>query len=109
VLFAFGLLLGGVLLCAFESIPEGWTLLSTDLLDPRPTQVRFVIRAIWLVSLYGVGIASDVVSKGSREKSSSEAVTRAMTASVVTCTLWVVALELVSALWLYSATGGGAQ
>jgi len=109
VLFAFGLLMGGVLLCAFEHIPEGWTLLSTDLLDPRPSQVRFVIRALWLVFLYGVGIASDVVSKGSREKASSEAVTRGMTSSVVACTLWVVALELVSALWLYSATGGGAH
>ncbi len=104
-LFAFGLLMGGVMLCAVEAIPEGWTLLSTDLIDPRPSQVRFVIRALWLTFIYSGGIAADVVSKGSRDKQSSEAVTRGMTSSVVACTLWVVSLELASALWLYSMTG----
>ncbi len=104
-LFAFGLLLGGTLLCSFESIPQGWLLLSSDLLNPRPSQVRFVVRALWLVFIYSGGIAADVVSKGSRDKPSSESVTQGMTSSVVACTLWVVALELASVLWLFSLTG----
>ncbi len=70
-LFALGLLVGGVLLCRFEAIPEGWTLLSADLLDPRPSQVRFVVQALWLVIFYSGGIAADVVSKGSRRKATS--------------------------------------
>jgi ABC-type transporter Mla maintaining outer membrane lipid asymmetry permease subunit MlaE len=109
VLFALGLLVGGTLLCSFEHIPQGWMLLSSDLLNPRPSQVRFVIRAVWLVFLYSGGIAADVVSKGSRDKPSSESVTRGMTSSVVSCTLWVVALELGSVLWLFSLTGAGSQ
>ena len=45
--------------------------------------------------LYAWGIAADVVAKGSAPKPDADAVTRGMTASVVSCTLWVVALELV--------------
>ncbi len=32
-----------------------------------------------------------------------------MTSSVVSCTLWVVALELGSVLWLFAITGAGPQ
>jgi ABC-type transporter Mla maintaining outer membrane lipid asymmetry permease subunit MlaE len=102
VVFAFGLLLGGLLLCRLEAIPNAWVILSSDLVDPRPGRGRFLARALWLVTLYAGGIAADVVAKASREKPSAESVTQGMTASVVTCTLWVVALELGSALWLFS-------
>jgi ABC-type nitrate/sulfonate/bicarbonate transport system ATPase subunit/ABC-type transporter Mla maintaining outer membrane lipid asymmetry permease subunit MlaE len=100
--FAFGLLLGGLLLCQLEKIPDAWVILSSDLVAPRPGRGRFLARALWLVILYAGGIAADVVAKASREKPSAESVTQGMTASVVTCTLWVVVLELGSALWLFS-------
>ncbi len=102
VVFAFGLLLGGMLLCRLEGIPDAWVILSSDLLSPRPGRGRFLARALWLVVLYAGGIAADVVAKASREKPSAESVTQGMTASVVSCTLWVVVLELSSALWLFS-------
>ena len=103
LVFAFGLLCGGALLCALERIPDGFHILSIDLLHPRPSRVRFLVRALWLCVLYAGGIASDVIAKANREKPSAESVTHAMTSSVVTATLWVVALELASALLLFSA------
>ncbi|MHB8417821.1 MAG: ATP-binding cassette domain-containing protein [Myxococcales bacterium] len=99
--FAAGLVLGGVVLCRLEHISDAWILLSGDLLDPRPGRWRFLARAVWLTFLYAGGIAADVVAKASREKPSAESVTRGMTSSVVACTLWVVSLELASALWLF--------
>ena len=70
-------------------------LLTGDLLDPRPERMRYAVRALFLVWIYAWGIASDVVAKGGAPKPEADAVTRGMTASVVACTLWVVAWELV--------------
>ncbi len=50
--------------------------------------------------MYAWGIAADVVAKGTAAKPDADAVTRGMTASVVACTLWVVALELATVVWV---------
>jgi ABC-type nitrate/sulfonate/bicarbonate transport system ATPase subunit/ABC-type transporter Mla maintaining outer membrane lipid asymmetry permease subunit MlaE len=97
-LFALGMISGGMLVCAQYDMPGAWELLTADLLDPRPERVRYALRAGFLVWIYAWGIASDVVAKGGAPKPEADAVTRGMTASVVACTLWVVAWELVTVL-----------
>ena len=107
LIFAGGLLLGGILLCHLDGVPNGAKVLWTDLLDPAPDRVPYTVRAGWLLWLYAFGIASDAVARGSSPKDSSDAVTAAMTKSVVACTLWVVALELGSVFILFAVKGGG--
>ena len=97
-LFALGMIAGGLIVCEQYGVPHGWDLLTADLLDPRPERVRYALRAGFLIWIYGWGIASDVVAKGGAPKPEADAVTRGMTASVVACTLWVVAWELVTVL-----------
>jgi ABC-type transporter Mla maintaining outer membrane lipid asymmetry permease subunit MlaE len=97
-LFALGMIVGGLLVCHQYGVPHAWDLLTADLLDPRPERVRYALRAGFLVWIYGWGIASDVIAKGGAAKPAADAVTRAMTASVVACTLWVVAWELATVL-----------
>jgi ABC-type multidrug transport system ATPase subunit/ABC-type transporter Mla maintaining outer membrane lipid asymmetry permease subunit MlaE len=97
-LFALGMLAGGWLVCRHYGVPDAWALLTGDLVDPRPERVRYTVRAAFLVWIYAWGIASDVVAKGGADKAEADAVTRGMTASVVACTLWVVAWELVTVL-----------
>ncbi len=96
--FAFGMVLGGLALCRQLGLPGAWALLTADFFDPRPERVEYVVRAGFLVWMYGWGIASDVIAKGGAEKKESDDVTRGMTRSVVACTLWVVAWELTTAL-----------
>ncbi|MBA3393687.1 MAG: ABC transporter permease [Deltaproteobacteria bacterium] len=103
VLFAFGMIAGGLLVCRAYDVPDGWELLTGDLLDPRPERVQYTVRAGFLVWIYAWGIASDVVAKGGSPKPEADAVTRGMTASVVACTLWVVAWELVTVLVVFRA------
>lgn len=100
-LFALGMILGGLLVCRAHGITNGWELLTGDILDPRPERLRYAVRAAFLVWIYAWGIASDVVAKGGAPKPEADAVTRGMTASVVACTLWVVAWELVSVLIVF--------
>jgi ABC-type transporter Mla maintaining outer membrane lipid asymmetry ATPase subunit MlaF/ABC-type transporter Mla maintaining outer membrane lipid asymmetry permease subunit MlaE len=100
-LFALGMIVGGLLVCRQYDVPNAWDLLTADLIDPRPERMRYAIRAGFLVWIYGWGIASDVVAKGGAPKPEADAVTRGMTASVVACTLWVVAWELVSVLVVF--------
>jgi ABC-type transporter Mla maintaining outer membrane lipid asymmetry ATPase subunit MlaF/ABC-type transporter Mla maintaining outer membrane lipid asymmetry permease subunit MlaE len=100
-LFALGMIAGGLLVCAQYDVPHAWDLLTADLIDPRPERMRYAIRAAFLVWMYGWGIASDVVAKGGAPKPEADAVTRGMTASVVACTLWVVAWELISVLVVF--------
>jgi phospholipid/cholesterol/gamma-HCH transport system ATP-binding protein len=102
-LFAFGMIAGGLLVCRAYGVPDAWQLLTGDLLDPRPERVRYAVRAGFLVWMYAWGIASDVVAKGGAAKPEADAVTRGMTASVVACTLWVVAWELVTVLVVFHA------
>jgi ABC-type transporter Mla maintaining outer membrane lipid asymmetry ATPase subunit MlaF/ABC-type transporter Mla maintaining outer membrane lipid asymmetry permease subunit MlaE len=93
-LFALGMIAGGLLVCRSYGVPHAWELLTGDLLDPRPERIAYALRAGFLVWIYAWGIASDVVAKGGAPKPEADAVTRGMTASVVACTLWVVAWEL---------------
>jgi ABC-type transporter Mla maintaining outer membrane lipid asymmetry permease subunit MlaE len=100
-LFALGMILGGLLVCRAYDVPNAWELLTGDLLDPRPERIRYALRAGFLVWIYAWGIASDVVAKGGAPKPEADAVTRGMTASVVACTLWVVAWELFTVLVVF--------
>jgi thiamine transport system ATP-binding protein len=97
-LFAAGMVAGGLLLCRQYGMEGGLDLLTADLLDPRPERMRYAVRAGFLVWVYAWGLASDVVAKGGARKVDADAVTRAMTGSVVACTLWVVAWELLTVL-----------
>jgi ABC-type transporter Mla maintaining outer membrane lipid asymmetry ATPase subunit MlaF/ABC-type transporter Mla maintaining outer membrane lipid asymmetry permease subunit MlaE len=102
-LFALGMIAGGLLVCRAYGVPDAWQLLTGDLLDPRPERAVYVARAGLLVWVYAWGIASDVVAKGGAAKPEADAVTRGMTASVVACTLWVVAWELATVLVVFGA------
>jgi ABC-type transporter Mla maintaining outer membrane lipid asymmetry permease subunit MlaE len=97
-LFAAGMVAGGLLLCRQYGMQGGLELLTADLVDPRPERMRYAVRAGFLVWIYAWGLASDVVAKGGARKADADAVTRAMTGSVVACTLWVVGWELVTVL-----------
>ena len=97
-LFAAGMIAGGLLLCRQYGMAGGMDLLTADLLDPRPERTRYAVRAGFLVWVYAWGLASDVVARGGARKPDADAVTRAMTGSVVACTLWVVGWELVTVL-----------
>lgn len=98
--FALGMIGGGMLVCRALGMADPWPLLTAELVDPRPERAAYTARAFFLVWMYAWGIASDVVAKGSAPKPDADAVTRGMTASVVSCTLWVVALELVTVMWV---------
>ena len=100
-LFAGGMIAGGLVVCSQYQVPEAWELLTADFLDPRPERTSNTVRAAFLVWIYAWGIASDVVAKGGAPKDEADAVTRGMTASVVSCTLWVVAWELVTVLVVF--------
>ena len=102
-LFALGMIAGGLLVCRAHGIPDAWALLTGDLLDPRPERLPYALRAGFLVWIYAWGIASDVVAKGGAPKPEADAVTRGMTASVVACTLWVVAWELFTVMVVFRA------
>jgi ABC-type transporter Mla maintaining outer membrane lipid asymmetry permease subunit MlaE len=100
-LFALGMIVGGLLVCRSYDVPQAWELLTADIVDPRPERVSYQLRALFLVWMYGWGIASDVVAKGGAPKPEADAVTRGMTSSVVACTLWVVAWELATVVVLF--------
>lgn len=100
-IFAGGMIAGGILVCRAHGITNGWELLTGDIFDPRPERLRYVVRAAFLVWVYAWGIASDVVAKGGAPKPEADSVTRGMTASVVACTLWVVAWELLTVVVVF--------
>jgi ABC-type nitrate/sulfonate/bicarbonate transport system ATPase subunit/ABC-type transporter Mla maintaining outer membrane lipid asymmetry permease subunit MlaE len=99
--FVVGMIAGGTALTMVLGMDDGFQLLTGDLLDPLPERVKYDIRALVLVWIYAWGIASDVVTRGSRTKNSSDDVTRAMTGSVVACTLWLVAWEMITVFVVY--------
>lgn len=103
--FALGLVVGGVALCSVEGIDHGWELLTSDLLDPVPARAPYVVRAVALCFIYAVGCASDAIARGDGPKETADDVTRAMTRSVISCTLWVAVLELVSLVLVRLARG----
>ncbi|MEM9492211.1 MAG: ABC transporter permease, partial [Myxococcota bacterium] len=100
-LMALGMLAGGLVVCQQYGMAGAWELLTGDFIDPRPERVSNTVRAGFLVWIYAWGIASDVIAKGSAHKSDADAVTSGMTASVVACTLWVVAWELAAVLVVF--------
>lgn len=93
-----GMVGGAVVVCGQVGLENGWSLLIGDFLDPAPSRAPYVYRALFLVWIYGWGIASDVVAKGSSAKPDTDAVTRGMTASIISTTLWIVGWELVTVL-----------
>ncbi|CAN5912411.1 ABC transporter permease [soil metagenome] len=101
-LFALGMIAGGLIVCRSYGVPHAWELLTADLVDPRPERVAYALRFAFLVWVYAWGIASDVVAKGGAPKPEADAVTRGMTASVVACTLWVVAWELFTVVVVFA-------
>jgi len=101
-LFAAGMVTGGLLVCRQYDMTGSFALLTGDILDPRPERFRYAVRAAFLVWVYAWGLASDVVARGGSGKPDADAVTRAMTGSVVASTLWVVGWELVTVLVLFS-------
>jgi ABC-type transporter Mla maintaining outer membrane lipid asymmetry permease subunit MlaE len=101
-LFAAGMVAGGLLVCRQYDMRGSFALLTGDILDPRPERFRYAVRAAFLVWVYAWGLASDVVARGGAGKPDADAVTRAMTGSVVASTLWVVGWELVTVLVLFS-------
>ncbi len=100
-LFALGMIVGGYAVCNAYDVPDAWSLLTGDIFDPRPERSRYTMRALFLVWIYGWGIASDVVAKGGGPKPEADAVTKGMTASVVACTLWVVGWELLTVVAVF--------
>jgi ABC-type nitrate/sulfonate/bicarbonate transport system ATPase subunit/ABC-type transporter Mla maintaining outer membrane lipid asymmetry permease subunit MlaE len=96
--FALGMIAGGLLVCRSYHVPHAWDVLTSDFLDPRPERAPYAWRAMFLVWMYAWGIASDTIAKGGAPKPAADSVTKAMTASVVACTLWVVAWELISVM-----------
>ncbi len=103
-LFVAGMVAGGTLYLHWNvpEVADAFALVTADLFDPPPGRLAFRTRALALVGLYAVGITADAIAKGSSEKSTSEAVTVAMVRSVMACTLWIVGLELLSLLVIYS-------
>lgn len=103
--FTAGMIAGGVayLELGVPAAGDALALVTADIVDPPAERAVFRVRAVVLVLIYAVGIASDAVAKGAREKASAESVTAAMVGSVMACTLWVVALELVSLMVVYGA------
>lgn len=100
--FVAAMTFGGWLLCNAFAVPNALAVLTSDILDPPPERVRFLVRALWLVGAYSLIIASVVVSRGVRHKDEANDVTRAMTSAVIVCTLAVVVLELASVVALFS-------
>jgi ABC-type nitrate/sulfonate/bicarbonate transport system ATPase subunit/ABC-type transporter Mla maintaining outer membrane lipid asymmetry permease subunit MlaE len=106
LLFGLGMCVGGYLFCLHQDIADGWGIVTGGFTDPRPERIPYLVRAACLVFVYAWGIAADVVAAGSADKYESDHVTRSMTGSVVRCTLWVVALELVSIAALFALVRG---
>lgn len=100
-LFALGMIAGGLVVCRGYGVEHAWPLLTGDLLDPRPERAVYAARAGFLAWIYAWGIASDAIAKGGAAKPEADAVTRGMTASVVACTLWIVAWELATVLVVF--------
>jgi len=100
--FVAAMVLGGWVLFDAYEVPHALAKITSDFLDPPPSRVPYLIRALFLVAAYALGVASIVVSRGSAPKDRSDQVTAAMTSSVMRSTLLVVTLELVTIVLLFS-------
>jgi ABC-type multidrug transport system ATPase subunit/ABC-type transporter Mla maintaining outer membrane lipid asymmetry permease subunit MlaE len=100
-IFVVGMVAGGTALTLVLGMDDGFQLLTGAFFDPVPERLKYDIRALVLVWIYAWGIASDVVTRGSKTKHTSDDVTRAMTGSVVACTLWMVAWEMITVFMVF--------
>jgi hypothetical protein len=98
------MLVGGWGLAASIGIEDGFSVLTQDLFYPTPERLRTRTRALVLVAIYAFGIASEVVWRASRPMKESSDIPRAMTASVILATLWIVGWELATAIWLFQTS-----
>lgn len=102
--FWVGMTMGGVGLASLYDIRDPWALMTADFADPRPERIPYVIRAVFLGWIYAWGLASDAIAKGCERKEQADDVTHGMTRSVISCTLWVVVLELFSVAVVFWTT-----
>ena len=103
--FAAGLFVGGLVLCKVEHVEGAYSLLISDLIDPVPDRAPYRWRALFLTFFYAAGTASNTIARADEPKDQSDDVTRAMTTTVVSTTLWVVLLELASLLLVRAMRG----
>lgn len=96
---------GGWFLFQLYDVPYALDKLTADFVDPPPSRLPYLVRAMWLVFSYAMAIASIVVSKGSEAKERSDDVTAAMTSAVMRATLFVVIMELITVFILQGLTG----
>ncbi len=89
----------------FYDVPHAISNLTADFLDPPPSRLPYLLRAVWLAVTYAVAVASIVVAKGREPKERSEDVTSAMTSAVMRATLFVVVMELATIVALFAFTG----
>jgi thiamine transport system ATP-binding protein len=103
--FAASMTAGGWALFSFYDVPHALSNLTADFLDPPPSRLPYLLRAVWLAVTYAVAVASIVVAKGREPKERSEDVTSAMTSAVMRATLFVVVMELATIVALFAFTG----
>lgn len=106
VVFTAAMMFGGWALYAAHGVRDAVAVIASDFVDPPPSRWPYLVRGLWSVLAYTVAIASVVVAKGREEKERAEAVTRAMTSSVMRVTLFVVVMELVTVLVVRAWEGG---
>jgi thiamine transport system ATP-binding protein len=95
-LFVAGMVAGSTIYVAGIGQPGAFDLVAGPLLDPTAADRRLIARAVLLMTLYAFGIATDAVAKGAVDKHAAEDVTASMVRSVMTCTIWIVGLELLT-------------
>jgi ABC-type nitrate/sulfonate/bicarbonate transport system ATPase subunit/ABC-type transporter Mla maintaining outer membrane lipid asymmetry permease subunit MlaE len=107
IVFTASMTAGGWALFTFYDVPHALSNLTADFLDPPPSRLPYLLRALWLAVTYAVAVASIVVAKGSEPKERSEQVTSAMTSAVMRATLFVVVMELATIVALFAFTWRG--
>ncbi|MCC6646100.1 MAG: ATP-binding cassette domain-containing protein [Polyangiaceae bacterium] len=96
--FIASMVVGGWALFRAYDVPHALLRLLSNFVDPAPGQLVPVIRMSCLIALYAVALPSITVARAVEPKRSSDDVTSAMTSAVMRCTLFVVAMELLSTL-----------
>ncbi len=105
LVFIASMMAGGYALFQFYDVPYAFDKLTSDILDPPNARLPYLIRGVWLVLSYALATATIAVTKGRAPKERSEEVTQAMTSAVMQTTLFVVLMELVTIVILFSVTG----
>lgn len=104
-IFAGSMIGGGYALFQFYEVPYAFDKITSDFIDPPAARLPYLIRGAWLVVSYALAAATIAVTKGRAPKERSEEVTSAMTSAVMQTTLFVVAMELITIVLLFSLTG----